>query len=71
MMHRPGFNERSLTMAFVHQLWLAIVLSAAAAWFWSFLSWAALDLHGKDFHQPPDDGKLCDAVRSLNFPPGH
>lgn len=58
-------------MAFLGDLWLAIVLSAAAAWFWSFLSWALLNLHKKDFLAIPSEEKFSAMVREMNIPPGY
>lgn len=56
-------------MGFIGDLWLAIVLSAAAAWFWCFLSWAALDLHRGDFKGVPDEERLTALLREMNLPP--
>lgn len=58
-------------MEFIVQLWLAIVASAAAAWFWSFLSWAAIGLHANDFSKLPEEERTMDALRGLNIPIGH
>ncbi len=57
-------------MDFVTHLWLPIVLSGAAVWFWSFLSWAALDLHKGDHNALPDDAAFAAAIRPLNIPSG-
>lgn len=57
-------------MEFLQHLWLAIVLAAVAAWMWSFLSWAALDIHGKDFKKLPDENAVTDHLRTLAIPPG-
>lgn len=56
-------------MGFIGDLWLAILASAAAAWFWSFLSWAVLDLHRGDFKGIPDEARLNAVLRELNLPP--
>jgi hypothetical protein len=57
-------------MDFVGKLWLVILLSAAAAWFWAFLSWAALNLHGKDFDKLPDEERFTAALRDMGIPIG-
>jgi hypothetical protein len=56
-------------MAFLSQLWLPILLSAAAAWIWSFLSWAILNIHSGDFKKLPDEPRALEALRGLNLPP--
>lgn len=57
-------------MAFLTQLWLPILLSAAAVWFWAFLSWALLDLHAGDYKRLPDEERFRAAVGPLDIPPG-
>ena len=52
-------------------LWLPILLSAAAVWFWAFLSWAILPVHKKDFGGLPDEEAFLRAARELNLPPGN
>ena len=52
------------------ELWLPILLSAAAVWFWAFLSWAILPVHKRDFGGLPDEEALLRAVRELNLPQG-
>ncbi|MCE2968246.1 MAG: hypothetical protein ACK5WB_14510 [Phycisphaerales bacterium] len=52
-------------------LWLPVLVSAAAVWFWQFLSWAALSLHGKDWDGLPDEDRFMNALRELNIPPGN
>lgn len=51
-------------------LWLPILLSAAAVWFCAFLSWAILPIHRRDFGPLPDEDAFLRAVRDLNLPPG-
>jgi len=57
-------------MSFLEHLWLPMVLSAAAVWFWSFLSWAVLPLHKNDWKPLPGEDAFAGAVRPLNIPPG-
>lgn len=52
-------------------IWLPIVLAAAAAWFWSFLSWAILGIHKPETRKLPDEDAFLNAVRSLNLPPAN
>lgn len=58
-------------MEFLGQLWLAIVLSAVAAWAWSFLTWAALGIHKKDFQRLPDEPRFEAAMLELGIRPGY
>jgi hypothetical protein len=51
-------------------LWLPILLSAAAVWFWAFLSWAILPIHRRDHGPLPDEEALLRYLRELNLPPG-
>jgi hypothetical protein len=51
-------------------LWLPTLLSAAAVWFWAFLSWAILPVHKKDFGGLPNEDAFLRAMRELNLPPG-
>ena len=57
-------------MEFLAHLWLPLLLSAVAVWFWSFLSWAILPLHKGDSKALPDEEAFAAAVRPLNIPPG-
>lgn len=57
-------------MDFLTQHWSAILLSALAAWVWSFLSWAVLNIHCNDFVGLPDEDGFTAAMRSLNIAPG-
>jgi hypothetical protein len=57
-------------MEFIGLLWHAILLSAFAAWFWSFLSWAAMNLHGPEFRKLPDEDAFSNALRGMNIPRG-
>jgi hypothetical protein len=57
-------------MDLLMSLWLPVVLSAAAVWMWSFLSWAAMDLHGRDWLRAPDEDALMSAIRQLSIKPG-
>lgn len=51
-------------------LWLPILLSAAAVWVWAFLSWAVLGVHKRDFGPLPDEEAFLGGVRGLSLPPG-
>ena len=51
-------------------LWLPIVLSAAAVWVASALAWMLLPHHRKDFKGLPNEDALMNAVRSQNIAPG-
>lgn len=57
-------------MDFVTKLWLAILLSGAAVWVWSFLCWAILPNHKGDFKKVPNEEALLKAMRELNLLPG-
>jgi hypothetical protein len=57
-------------MEFFSQLWLPILLSAIAVWFWSFLSWAILAVHKGDWKVLPNEDAFSAAVRPLDIPPG-
>lgn len=58
-------------MDMLFSLWLPILLAAAAAWFWSFLSWAALGLHKPESRAFPEEDRALDAIRALKLPPGN
>ncbi len=58
-------------MDFLTQLWLPIVLSAAAVWIASAIVWMALPHHKDDHRKLPDEGAFAGALRSLNIPPGN
>jgi hypothetical protein len=51
-------------------LWIPMILAAIVVWFWSFLSWAALDLHSRDTGKLPDEDAVMSALRQHNVPPG-
>src|SRR5436189_10753 len=51
-------------------LWLPILLSAVAVWFWSFLAWAILPVHRKDYGKLPNEEAFLTAVRGMNVPQG-
>lgn len=57
-------------MEFLAELWLPILLAAAAAWFWAFLSHAALNLHGKDFQRLADEDGFCNYITQHQIKPG-
>lgn len=52
------------------QLWLPMVLSAAAVWFWSFLSWAILPIHKNDHKGVPNEDGFMAKLREFNLAPG-
>jgi hypothetical protein len=58
-----GVISKGTIMEFIGTLWGAILLAALAAWFWSFLSWAALDLHRGDFKGLDDEEAVMALVR--------
>lgn len=58
-------------MDFLTTLWLPILLAALAAWMWSFISWAAANLHRGDYRKIPAEDQALSSVRALNLPPGH
>lgn len=57
-------------MEILSHLWLPIILSAVAVWFWSFLSWAVLPLHKGDWKPLPDENAFAAATRPLRIAPG-
>jgi hypothetical protein len=58
-------------MVTLGSLWLPILVSAAAVWFWAFLSWAILPVHRKDFGPVPNEEGFLSALRQFNIPPGN
>ena len=52
------------------ELWMPILISAIAVWFASFLAWAVLPHHKKDYTKFPDQDKLMDFIRSSNAKAG-
>jgi hypothetical protein len=57
-------------MEFLANLWLPIVLSAVAVFFASFLFWAVLPFHKKDYKVLPDEAAFTAYVRSSAIAPG-
>lgn len=57
-------------MEFLTQLWLPIIASAAAVWFYGFLSWTVLPIHKGDFQEMKNHDGFMAAMKSLNIPPG-
>lgn len=57
-------------MISVIDLWLPIVVSAAAVWVASALAWMALPHHHGDLKQLPNEDGVMDAVRRLRIAPG-
>ncbi|NND95818.1 MAG: hypothetical protein HKN47_00645 [Pirellulaceae bacterium] len=52
-------------------LWLPILLSTIALFFFSFLSWMVLGLHEKDWQKIENEDELIDCVGKLNIPNGN
>jgi hypothetical protein len=65
----PAHQERR--MDFIAALWIPIIASAAAIWFASFLIWAVLPIHRKDFDRLPDEDAFVQAIRDLGLTPGN
>ena len=51
-------------------LWLPILVSAAAVWVGAALAWMALPHHRGDMKQLPNEDGVMDAVRRLSIAPG-
>jgi hypothetical protein len=51
-------------------LWLPIVLSAAAVWIASALAWMIMPHHKGDFRQLSNEDDVMAAVKKFNIPPG-
>jgi len=45
-------------------LWLAIIVASIAVWFASFLVWAVLPIHNKDFDKLPNEDVVVSAVKA-------
>lgn len=58
-------------MDLLAQLWLPILLSAAAVWIASAIIWMALPHHTGDFKGLPDEAAFTDALRRLGIRPGN
>ncbi|MEX2218263.1 MAG: hypothetical protein WD749_05835 [Phycisphaerales bacterium] len=58
-------------MEMMSQLWLPILVSAAAVWIASALIWMALPHHRKDFGKLPDEAGFTAALRSMGVGPGN
>jgi hypothetical protein len=58
-------------MEFIAQLWLPIIVSAAAVWMASAIVWTVLPHHRDDFRGLPDEGAFAAAVGPLNIPSGN
>ncbi|QDT12088.1 hypothetical protein [Planctomycetes bacterium K23_9] len=52
-------------------LWLPVVLSTIACFFFSFLSWMVLQLHAKDWVRIDGEDEFIDQVRALKIPEGN
>lgn len=58
-------------MDFLTQLWLPILLSAAAVWFLSALFWMAVGHHNKDMQGLPNEKAFIDFIKAHNIKPGN
>jgi hypothetical protein len=58
-------------MEFLAQLWLPIVLSAVVVWVLSFLFWAVLPFHHKDWKTLPDEAAVTGFIRGAGIAPGN
>jgi len=58
-------------MEILAQLWLPILVSAAAVWVASAAAWMALPHHKKDWKPMPDEAAFFRAFDSLNIPQGN
>jgi hypothetical protein len=52
-------------------LWLPILLSTIACFFFSFLSWMVLELHAKDWTKMESEDELIDKVRQMGLSEGN
>lgn len=57
-------------MELLAQLWLPILLSAAAIWIASAVIWMVMPHHKNDFQKVPNEDALISALKSLNLPTG-
>ncbi|MFG0292042.1 MAG: hypothetical protein ACF8MJ_02690 [Phycisphaerales bacterium JB050] len=57
-------------MAFITELWLAILLASVACFILSSLAWTALPHHNNDFNALPDFDGFTDVLKSQNIKPG-
>lgn len=57
-------------MADLIALWLPILVATVAGFFLSFLLWAALPVHDKDFEELPDHEAFAKAMTDLGLRPG-
>lgn len=58
-------------MAFVTDLWMAILIATIALWFLSFLAWAILPHHFGDRRKVDDEDGFMDYLRQRNVQPGN
>lgn len=57
-------------MDFLTQLWIPILVAAAASWVYSAVAWMVLPHHRKDHVGLPNEDGFLAALRGLNIPPG-
>jgi hypothetical protein len=63
--------SRSAAMEYLTQLWIPILVSAAAVWVASALCWMAIGHHNHDHAAIPDEQGFIEALKSWNLPPGN
>lgn len=64
-------NARFLGHFRMLTLWLPILLSTIACFFFSFLSWMVFQLHAKDWGKMEGEDAIIDKVRELGIPEGN
>jgi hypothetical protein len=57
-------------MVALMDLWLPIVVSAAAVWVASALAWMVMPHHKNEFQRLPNEDTILAALRAGNIPPG-
>lgn len=57
-------------MDFITQLWIPILVSAAAVWVASAVAWMAIQHHNKDMQTLPDEKGYIAAIKSMGIKPG-
>jgi hypothetical protein len=65
-----GAIEGGFSMAFLTELWLAILLASVACFILSSLAWTVLPHHNKDFKALPDFDAFVASIKSQGIQPG-